>query len=149
MTTDPTKLSIKELLGRMTVGQVWGIAAAIFALIAGSFTIGYKVSENLKAKTTISVESLEDEVTGLSEKNRFLGLYLRFMLAKNNLDLDNFDDDPWESYEKARDALDKFVRERVENESLILHKGGDLATIRFKDGTVWELPPDIHMIEEH
>ena len=147
MTADPSRLSVTRLLGSMTVGQVWAFAAAIFGLLAGSFTAGYQVSESLHVKSARDLAGLEEEVEGSAEKNRFLALYLRFMLAKDQLDRTEHDENAWEHYETTRNALDRFVRERVDSESLILHKGGSLATIRFKDGTTWELPPDIHMVE--
>ena len=148
MTADPSRLSISRLLGSMTVGQVWAFAAAIFGLLAGSFTAGYQVSESLHVKSARDVTGLEDEVKGTAEKNRFLALYLRFMLAKDKLDLSAYNANAREHFETTRDALDGFVGERVDSESLVLHKGGSLATIRFKDGTTWELPPEIHMVEE-
>ena len=86
MTNDFSKLSVKQLIGSMTVGQLWAFATAIFGLLAASFTAGYQISESLHVKSGRDVSGLEAEVKGLAEKNRFLSLYLRFMLAKHELD---------------------------------------------------------------
>ena len=147
MTSDPSKLSVKYLLESMTIGQALAFSAAMLGLLGGSYGIGYEISESLQVKSERDLSSIEFEVEGLAEKNRFLALYLRFMVAKHQLDATGNYEDDYELYETTRDALNGFVRERVDSESLILHKGGRLATIWFKDGTVWELPPDIHIVE--
>ena len=149
MTTDPTKLSIKYLFGSMTVGQAWTFGATIFGLLVGSFAAGYSFSESLQVRSEHVLDSLENEVKISAETNRFLALYLRFMMAKDQLDPEIHDEDARENYRTTRDALDKFASQRIDAESLILGKGGGrLATIRLNDGTTWELPAELHIVSE-
>jgi hypothetical protein len=74
----------------------------------------------------------------LREKDRFLSLYLRFVMARDGLDSSITLDD-------AQKALDDYIEGRVERESVIIHKGqGRLATVEFPDGTKWTIPRELN-----
>ncbi len=146
MVTDPSKLKVKEILTGLSVVQLWAFIGAVIGVLAGSFYIGYQVSESLHEKITLDESTLQQEVKGLSDKNRFLSLFLRFELTKNEIEESDMQSEAWENYETTRKAFDEFVRERVTSEKLILHKGGSLATIRFSDGTIWNIPQELHIV---
>jgi len=128
-------ITVKELLSNLKVTQLWAVITIVFGLLAGSFTLGYKISQTLS--NVHGVKSAE-----LQKKDTFLSLYLRYELAKNNIE------DDYSSYRKAREAFDEFIKRDVEAEKLILRKGeGRLATIQFSDGTVWRIPKELHAVE--
>lgn len=96
-----------------------------------------QISESHEKERSAETEKLRQ----LQDKDLFLSLYLRYVMARDKLD-------PSISYEVARQALDDYIEGRVERDRLLIHKGdGQLATVEFPDGTVWTLPKELHMVE--
>jgi hypothetical protein len=93
------KLSIRELIARLTVGQFWALLLVIVTLIVGAFGFGYKASTYIAELRESIVElrlnsqknELEEakaELVELNEKDKFLSLFLRYEIAKGNWYLD-------------------------------------------------------------
>lgn len=154
---DPENLTLKQLLSNLKVGQLWALITLVTGLIAGAFTLGYKANALVtdpklaekEAQLTAARMALEEASDNLKKagseskdagtKERFLALYLRYLIAVRN------NDDEAEQSE-TRKAFDDFIREHVDAEKLKLHKGGSrLATITFADGTSWEIPRELHV----
>ncbi len=161
------KLSIKELISRFKVGQLWALIGVIAGLIVGSFGIGYKMCDSVSeikissvqlevAKLTGDLSSREDDLTKLTsensllyDKDRFLSLYLRYQLAKEKWNHDDDAKEEYEEYKITRDSFDKYIIGRVDREKLRLGKGGGrLATVKFGDGTIWVLPRELHAVAD-
>jgi len=157
---DIEKLTIKQLFSKMEIGQLWALIGVVAGLVAGACALGYKVSSmatdpklaEKEAQLTaakLEIEKKTDELkkatteTGdLGTKERFLSLYLRYLIA-------NRQGDSAES-QSARQALDEFVRQFVDAKELVIRKGGGrLATIKFSDGTSWELPAELHAVSKN
>lgn len=156
---NPEKLTIKQLVGKLNVGQFWGLLGVMAGLVAGAFALGYKSSSMVtdpklaEKDAQITVARLENdkkteelkkataETGDLGSKERFLSLYLRYLIADKNGD--------YTESRTARNALDEFVGQFVDAKELVIHKGGGrLATIKFSDGTSWELPAELHAVEK-
>ncbi len=152
------KLSLIALLARVPVGQLWAFIGILIGLVAGAFATAWTVrgiveEVNIRSVTTSKedlarrIEATEKELMGekedvrkLQEKDRFLSLYLRYVMARDNLDTSIPE-------ANARKALDDYIEGRVDRERLIIHKGGGrLATVEFPDKTVWTLPRELHMV---
>jgi len=161
------KLSVKELISRFTVGQLWALIGVVAGLIAGSFGIGYKMSASVsrmeinsiqleKVKLTGDLSSRDDDIAKLTaqnnllyDKDRFLALYLRYQLAREKWNQDYDAKEEYKAYQTARDSFNKFITQRVDSEKLRIAKGSDrLATIKFDDGTIWVLPRELHIVAE-
>jgi len=153
------KLSIKELISRLKVGQFWGLLVIIFGLITGAFGLGYKTSSVVtearlniaqsqitELETTINTKEsdlskVRSKLSRLNEKDRFFSLYLRYMIAKEEWGSD-YDVD------STRKAFDEYLQKRIDADKLIIKKGGGrLATIEFEDQLPWRIPPELHAVE--
>ena len=156
---NPEKLTVKQLFGKLNVGQFWGMLVVVAGLVASALALGYKASSmatdpklaEKDAQLTVArleidkkTEELKKgaaETGDLGTKERFLALYLRYLIANKKGD--------YTESRTARNALDEFVRQFVDAKELVIHKGGGrLATITFSDGTSWELPAELHIVEK-
>jgi hypothetical protein len=78
-----------------------------------------------------------EKMRQLREKDHFLSLYLRYVMARDQLDSSI-------TLDAARKALDDYIEGRVEHENVVIHKGqGRLAIAEFPDGTRWVIPPEL------
>lgn len=153
------KLTFKDLFARVPVGQLWAFVGVIAGLTGGAFGGAWWIRgtiEETKTQTVVSKnEALERELLSIAnertddqektrqlhEKDRFLSLYLRYVMARDGVDASISED-------SARKALDDCIEGHVDREKLIIHKGGGrLATVEFPDGTIWTLPRELHMVE--
>lgn len=83
----------------------------------------------------------KERIRQLQEKDRFLSLYVRYVMARDKLDTSIPE-------ENAREALDDYIEGRDDCERLIMHKfGGRVAKVEFPDTTSWTLPHELHMVE--
>ena len=153
----PEELTLKQFFSKLKIGQAWALLGIIAGMNAGAFALGYKADSlvtELKLaekeaqltaarlaveKATGDLQKATAEVGDAGTKERFLSLYLRYLLAQKADDV----------AERAatRQALDEFVRQFVDAKALVIHKGGGhLATIKFSDGTTWEIPKELHAV---
>lgn len=150
-------ITLKQFLGNLKVGQFWGLLGTVSGLIAGAFALGYKVNSMVTdpqlaardaqltaarleiEKATADLKKTADQTGAAGTKERFLSLYLRYLIAVRA------NAEPAEQ-DEARQAFDDFIRQFVDSKELIIHKGGGrLATIKFSDGTSWEIPRELHV----
>ena len=153
----PEELTLKQFFSRLQVGQAWALLGICAGLLAGAFVLGYKVdalvadaklaekdvqltaSRAAAEQATANLQKASTETGDAQTKEIFLSLYLRYLLAQQQPD----------AAERAstREAFDEFIRQHVNAKALIIHKGGGhLATIKFSDGTVWEIPKELHAV---
>lgn len=160
------KLSVSEFLRRLKIVQLWAVGVTVASLLAGTFGLGYKAAMTVNeaklnakdAEITDVKRDLETMKTELkaahtkldeaTDKDRFLSLYLRYLLAKETADSDPENEEKYRTYETTLKAFDNYIREQVDKEKLIIRKGGGrFAMIEFKDETKWQIPPELHMVE--
>lgn len=153
----PEELTLKQFFSQLKLGQAWALLGVIAGLIAGAFALGYKadsmVTEPRLAekdaqltaarlavdKASGDLQKATAEAGDAGTKERFLSLYLRYLLAQKSDDV--------AARNATRQALDEFVRQFVDAKALVIHKGGGrLATIKFSDGTSWEIPKELHAV---
>jgi hypothetical protein len=152
---EPEKLSLKELLVRLPIGQLWGLIVVITGLIVGAARIGWsfrgtieeaQIGRLMAEKSALEgrVASIEqdqkdkgEELRQQQEKANFLTAYLRYIMARDQLDLSI-------PLDAARQALDGYIEGRVKQESVIIHKGqGRRAIAQLADGSQWPIPPEL------
>ncbi|MCK4961445.1 MAG: hypothetical protein KAS19_03120 [Anaerolineales bacterium] len=133
------KLSIRELISRLKVGQFWGLLVIIFGLITGAFGLGYKTSSVVnearlntaqsqitELKTTVNTKESDlskvtSKLSQLNEKDRFFSLYLRYMIAKEEWGSDY-------GVDSARKAFDEYLQKRIDADKLIIKKPKNRST---------------------
>ncbi len=163
---DITKLTMKQILSQLQISQFWGLLVIIVGLLAGAFTLGYKLSSSISevkvGKLESQINSLQEATkrfTGLEVKERFLALYVRYLLAKEKFTNSKTE----EAYKEVRttgQALEKLIfelwdrykesSEEIEIRGLIVGKGGGAseATVKFiYDGSVWPIPRVFRVVE--
>ena len=178
---EASKMTIKQLLSQLRVAQLWTVLVVIVALITGSFSFGYQLSSSmaeanitkLEAETVVKTAELQREISelqtkinylrgnlepyrGLETKERFLALYLRYLLAKENLALEDTPENQ-EKFKVTQKALESLIidlwsrhegaEKDVEISGLILGKGpGREATVKFLyDGSIWPIPQEFQI----
>lgn len=156
--TDVGALSIGRLLAALGPKQVWGLLAAAFALLSGSFGLGYKtssaVSESAIAVCKADNSKLSGQITAfraIQTKEKFLALYLRYMLSKEVHDK-NASEESVRALDEAKEQLRFYIEtllkrgedaaDEIELKGLFLGKSaGKQATVKFGyDGSVWPVP---------
>lgn len=129
----------------------------VAGLLAGAFALGYKADSMVtdpklaekEAQLTAARQAVDKATGDLQKvtaesgnqgtKERFLSLYLRYLLAQKLDDL--------AERNATRQALDEFIRQFVDAKALVIHKGGGhLAIIKFSDGTSWEIQKELHAV---
>ena len=172
---EASKMTIKQLLSQLRVAQLWTVLVVIVAVITGSFSFGYQLSSSmaeanitkLEAETEVKTAELQREINylrgnfepyrGLETKERFLALYLRYLLAKENLALEDTPENQ-EKFKVTQNALESLITDLwsrhegaekdVEISGLILGKGpGREATVKFLyDGSIWPIPQEFQIV---
>ncbi|MFQ6111576.1 MAG: hypothetical protein ACE5LX_06040 [Nitrospinota bacterium] len=157
-------MTIRQLISRLRVAQLWGVLVVIAALIGGSFSLGYKLSSSAAEVKTSKLErqvsALQENVKrfrGLESKERFLALYLRYLLAKGSLAKANTPENQ-ETLRVSAEAFEKLIlklwqrheeaKEELEIRGLIIGKGARAtdATVKFiYDGSIWPIPPEFRV----
>ena len=127
--------------------------------LGGSFSLGYKLSSSVAepkiAKLETQVATLREHFRGLELKERFLALYVRYLLAKEN----RAHVDTPENQETLHDTKEAFgnyifnlwqrheeAEEDFEIKGLVVGKGArpTEATGKFLyDDTIWPIPPEL------
>ena len=86
---DISKITAGQLVSQLGIRQLWSVGIVIAGLLGGSFTLGYKVSSSVGepriAKLETQVDTLRECFRGLECKEKFLVLYVRYLLPKQNL----------------------------------------------------------------
>ena len=166
------KLTVKdllELLGKLKLGQFWSLVVLLFALASGVFASGYKVAATLQEGKTAGAQvkleeaekqrdGLRAELVGMKKKERFLALFLRYELAKDQvltarLDSPEAGEAP-EKLEKelagARAAFDEYLLRNIDPQPgerapdlRTIKGGGRNAVVKLGDGTLWTLPTEL------
>jgi nitrate/nitrite-specific signal transduction histidine kinase len=163
---DIENVSVRELILKMKIGQLWAIIVVIAGLITGSFTMGYKyndsrnelklISKEFELKQYLAAKDLElkqassklEEINNnlgeLRKKDRFLSLFLRYEQARRPQER--------QAAKKALDSyINKFIDDADKAESKVkIGKGSGLqTTINFSDGSTWTVPPDFSSATRH
>ena len=135
---NPKRMTLKQVIATLTVTQAWTLVAIIVAVLGGSFGAGFRVCSYIDESKLNRLDRTTVELTEARVKDRFVSLYLRYVLAREGAQI--------AEREAARQAFDEVVRQFVDARELVLGKGGGrLAVVRFPDGTQWELPRELHM----
>jgi hypothetical protein len=155
---DASSLTLSQLISSIKPAQAWAVATAFVAILGGSFGLGYKLGTlNAQAETGRLHNEVADlqgkikEFRAIQTKERFLGLYLRYLIAKDDRAADDS-----EANREAVDTAGARLRSHIEDllergeeksddidmRGLFLGKSpGAQATVKFGyDGTVWPLP---------
>lgn len=105
------KLTVGQILKSLSPGQLWAVLAAVSTLIGGAFTIGYKLQLSTSEIRAERSATKLAEVRGLQTKERFLALYLRYLVAKGDLQTEPSEDNRRAIEESPRRLLP--VRQRT------------------------------------
>ena len=76
----------------------------MFGLVVGSFTLGYKLQLSTAEIRAEQSDAKLAEFRGLQTKERFLVLYLRYLIAKNNSQTEPSEENE-RGVDEARDAF--------------------------------------------
>jgi hypothetical protein len=161
---DITELTIKQAFSQIQISQFWGLLVIIVSLLVGAFTLGYKLSSSVSEAKVGNWESQIDSLRestkhfrGLEAKERFLALYVRYLLAKekfaNTEEASEEVSSTGEAFEKLIFELWRHYKEsgeELEMRGLIIGKGGGPreATVKFiYDGSIWQIPPEFRVAE--
>lgn len=148
------KLTVGQILKGLSPGQFWAVVGAVFFLVAGAFGVGYKLQLSTSEIRAERSAAKLAEFRGLQTKERFLALYLRYLIAKGNLQAEENDENQRALIE-ARDAYFQYIqellkrgeeaRDEIDLRGVILGKGGGKdVTVKFGyDGSVWTLPREL------
>ena len=153
------KLTVGQIVKGLKPGQFWAILVILFGLVAGAFTLGYKLQlskgQIIEERTTAKLA----EFRGLQTKERFLALYLRYLLAKSNLQTESSEENQ-NKVNMRKDSLIKYVmklvgrgeetRDEIDQRSGSISKGGgeDSTLILAFDGSKWLLLPELGLAVE-
>ena len=99
------------------------------------------------------------EFRGLQTKERFLALYLRYLIARENLQAERNEENQREIDEALRayrryvlklHGRDEEARDEIDLRGVVLGKGGGKdVTVKFGyDGSVWALPRELGLATE-
>ena len=153
-------MTLGELIRAMKPAQFWGLLVILFGLVSGAAGTGYKISSSIKesdiAKHQIRIEQLQSKernFLGLQTKERFLSLYLKYMIAEEDARIDPTEEkqslltetgEGFTSYIESLLRRGEETREEIDISGLYLGKGaGRTATVKFGyDGTVWPVPSE-------
>ena len=158
MQKDISSLTISELLSVLKPAQLWIILTVIFAVLSGTFGLGYKLNDFLAQSEAVNyqteIAALKIKIMqfrAIQTKERFLALYLRYSMAKAAADVSA---ESQEAINVAKSNLKSYIEEllqrgeeasdEIDLRGLFLGKGGGKnATVKFGyDGSVWDLPPE-------
>lgn len=165
---DRKSLTLGALLSSLEVGQIWGTAVALVALISGAFALGTAVSsrthenevselkrrsgdlESQFAQQNSDLKAERTRFRGIETKERIMSLYCRYFLAKESADAETTKQALAALDNAVMDAWDKFHRTpaeaAVEVTGIVVGKGRTArdVTIRFVyDNSAWNLPKEV------
>jgi hypothetical protein len=154
---DATAWTVAQLLKNLRPAQLWGFLTTVAALVTGAFGAGYKVHDLTSSVRATPVAAAAAALPALQTKERFLSLYLRYLVAVTDR-LDWAPADTAAAVEEAADSLRSYIQAllrrgpaaegEVDLKGLILGKPARHdttakyeATVKFVyDGSVWPLP---------
>ena len=176
---DLSSLTMLQFLSVLRPAQVWAILGVIFAVLSGTFGLGYKLdglvseieivrykTENagfqdkiklieLAAEAQIERHKTENVVLrekirqfrGIQTKERFLALYLRYLIAKEGKKQVAIEEAKYNFKAYAEELLDKGGKksEEIDLTGLFIGKGsGEDVWVKFGyDGSIWWLPREL------
>jgi hypothetical protein len=156
----PENMTLGQLIRGLKPGQFWAFLVILFGLVSGAAGTGYKVCSNVKQseiaeyQTQIGqLKSKEQSFRGLQTKERFVSLYLKYVIAKEEAHSNPTEENQrlvveigvgFRSYIESLLARGEEAREEIDLSGLYLGKGaGKTATVKFGyDGTVWPVPSE-------
>ncbi len=175
--SDPTQLTVGDLFTRLRPAQVWSIVLVIGAVVSGAFGLGFKLGAGgLEAKVATMQAKFDGDASAtkgelealrtraknsraLEDKEKFLALYLRYMLAQDFARGHTEDEAAKADVATTRAALEEVIhkgiaqREGDDGDSLkyrglVIGKGGGPrdATVTFVyDNTTWPIPREFQV----
>lgn len=151
-------LTLSQIIKSLKPGQAWAIIVITFGLLSGSFGLGYKlkssIAESVVAKYKSELATSNNSIRqfrGLQTKERFLALYLRYLMAKDS-HAKSESDETLEAMEEAALNFRSYIEEllkrgeetkdEIDLQGLFLGKSGTAdATVKFGyDGSIWKVP---------
>ena len=150
-------MSLGQWLRALRPGQIWTILTLLVGLVGGAFTLGYKIRGATADIQTARGEDATKSLGALEAKERFLSLYLRYLIAatdKTGLPDNHASPQIQESADTLKAYIGRLLAEReklqdqIDVRGLVLGKPARHdstaryeATVRFAyDGTVWPVP---------
>lgn len=165
--TNPENMTIGQLIRALKPAQLWGLLVLIFGLVSGAATTSYKVSASIKeaevAKHQIQIDALQSKernFRGLQTKERFMALYLKYLIAEEEARSNPTEEnkhllreigDGFTAHIETLLSQGEDAREEIDLTGLYLGKSaGRTATVKFGyDGTVWPLPSEFGFYAAH
>ena len=188
---DLSSLTILRLLSLLRPAQVWAIVGVIFAVLSGTFGLGYQLKglvseievvryktendgfqdkieliglaaeaqiERYKTESTLLREKIT-QFRGVQTKERFLALYLRYLIAKEAYAANASEENKgvievaqYNFHDNVKKLLDQGGKksDEIDLTGLFLGKGsGGDAWVKFGyDGSIWWLPPELGFAAE-
>ena len=151
--TKVESLTLSQIMVSMKPGQLWTILVIVFGLLSGSFGLGYKAKAYVGESELARLHDTIKQFRGLQTKERFLGLYLRYLTAQDS-HAESASEETQRAMEEAashfRSYIDELLergeqaQEEIDLTGLFLGKGGTSeATVKFGyDGSIWPIPPE-------
>ena len=127
---------------------IWFLGAVFTGFAAG---IGTYEGVLRIAKLEVVSQDRQQQHEMLLTKDRFLSLYLRYALAHlEPFRFEATDEDRITAREKLDEYMLKYIDKADKSDSLVaVGKGhGTQTTIRFLDGSTWNVPPDFRAATE-
>jgi hypothetical protein len=87
---------------------------------------------------------MDDRFRGLRKKEAFLTLYLRYLVAKEAYSKDASKENK-RAIEEAKHSFQAYVIDVITlgDEEVFIRSRGEKTSVKFRDGTVWPLPPEL------
>lgn len=151
-------LTMFQILTSLKPAQIWTILVIVFGLLSGSFGLGYKLKSSIAESEIAKYESelttfqeKTKQFRGLQTKERFLALYLRYLIAKD-VHARSAMEETKKSVDEAashfKSYIDKLlergeeVADEIDLRGLFIGKSGKKTDVTVKfgyDGSVWPL----------
>lgn len=144
-------LTISQIMTSMKPAQIWGVLVIVFGLLSGSFGLGYKLKSSVSEAEVAKYKNTMSQFRGLQSKEKFLALYLRYMIATDKYEKSESEKDltmkdvaasNFKKYIEEHLKRGEDAKDEIDLQGLFLGKGGTSeATVKFGyDGSVWPVP---------
>jgi len=151
--SETSKLTLGQLIAGLTPAQLWGLLAAIIALILGVFTAGSQMTAYRLERQRTELDAARGDLRSYRVTNDFLVKYLRYMITLRQTQTDGYGRYT-EAYEGARTDLVVLIKgwysrqgDTDPNITLVpsIHKDLDPSGshVTLPDHTTWPIPIEV------
>jgi hypothetical protein len=151
--SDPAVLSIGELIRRLKPAQLYGVLAALIAVVGGAFALGMAVSNHRVERASALAEANRESLEKAKVNLDFFTKFLRYAITEKQRQEDGYM--RYEAVHKeARDEFVKLLKRWYQDQRKVgaefrltpeLHKSYDpaISFVILPDGEKWPIPYEV------